>query len=208
MPSLIARILMLAMVFMASSCGTLFLKMYGMKQASSFDNDGLENLCKKYNIPIANAYSLDTSYMTFLRQQDTVLFEQQIQNHYQPLQVLYYDQSGKLLSFHINCYAGGFPNLKWSQIETQINSIPLTQAPIDSLVPFHELKKFMKKIKSQSDLEQSNVQYHIVVLWNNYMGRQSKRLLELVKRKSSENLYKNQQLYFVNTDNFVAKYYN
>ena len=76
------------------------------------DEKTIVRYANHYNIPIADGYELDTSYYAFLLSHDKARYKEQINNHYQPLQALYFDKSGQLQSFQINCYAGGFPNLQ------------------------------------------------------------------------------------------------
>jgi hypothetical protein len=62
---------------------------------------------KEFGLPAERTFRLDTSYLRYLFLLDTVRYADQIKNHYQPIQACYYDKSGNLISFHINCYAGG-----------------------------------------------------------------------------------------------------
>lgn len=87
------------------------LGLFGMKNSKSVDESTIIRYANKYNVPLTDNYELDTSYISFLYSHDTSKYKSQIKNHYQPLQALYYDNSGHLQSFQVNCYAGGFPNL-------------------------------------------------------------------------------------------------
>src|SRR5688572_739650 len=107
----IMTILTLTCSFVVTSCATIL----GMNKLKSIDEKTIVQYAKKYNIPSADNYELDTTYFTFLKSFDTTRYKEQIKNHYQPLQALYYDKTGHLQSFQINCYAGGIPNLNWNR---------------------------------------------------------------------------------------------
>ena len=87
--------------------------LYGIKSLKKVDKASILKHGKKFNIPEQDIYEVDTTYISHLYSIDTTGIL--IKNHYQPLQVLYYGSNGKLLSFHVNCYTGGFPNLNWER---------------------------------------------------------------------------------------------
>ena len=103
--------------FGLTSCSSIFTGLYGLKKIKTVDEKTIVQYAKKYNIPDVDSYELDTAYFSYLFSLDTTKYKSQIKNHYQPLQALYYDNLGYLKSFQVNCYAGGFPNLKWDRNE-------------------------------------------------------------------------------------------
>ncbi len=107
------------LIFGLSSCNSMFTCLYGIKKNRKIDEKTIARYSKKYNIPTADSYELDGVYFSNLISLDTVKYKSQITNHCQPLQALYYDNLGSLKSFQLNCYAGGFPNFKWTR-----NGIP------------------------------------------------------------------------------------
>ena len=76
--------------------------MYGMKSPETITDEKIAEFSENYDIPLADSYKLDTSYVTFLYSLDTVKYKYHIKNYLQPLQALYYDKSGQLQSFQIN----------------------------------------------------------------------------------------------------------
>lgn len=104
-------------IFGLTSCTSVFTVLYGIKKTKTVDEKTIARYAKKYDIPTADSYELDTAYFSYLFSLDTTKYQSQIKNHYQPLQVLYYDNLGYLKSFQVNCYAVGFPNLKWDRNE-------------------------------------------------------------------------------------------
>lgn len=176
--------------------------MYGMKKLKYQSREQILKLAARYQIPEEDCFELDTGYTTFLRSLDTLKYKQQIKNHYQPLQVLYYKRDGSFISFYVNCYAGGFPNLKWN-----IGSfVPPTQAPLDSILPLDTHTYYLHSLSSTGS-GRPNPDYWVIVYWNRFMGRQSERLIKEV-RLNIKNSGKNVKLFYVNNDNFLASQFS
>ena len=184
-----------------TSCSKVFLGIYGMKNISHVDEKVILKYGKKYNIPKQDSYELDTSYFSFLFSLDTIKYKSQIKNHYQPLQALYYDKDGYLRSFHINCYAGGFPNLKWDRNEIFSTFLPKEQAPIDSIVTLDTQLKYLQQLSQTEKFSIDSLDYIIIVYWNRFMGRQSKRLIKFVQENEKLAIEKKVKIIYVNTDN-------
>ena len=176
---LVWTIIMLAF-FGLTSCTSIFTGIYGMKKMKNVDENTIARFAKKYNIPASDNYEIDTAYFSCLFSLDTTQFKQEIKNHYQPLQALYYDNSGELKSFQVNCYAGGFPNLKWDRNEIMTTFPPKQQAPIDSIVPLETHLKYLKPLSQTEKIRPVNYDYIVIVHWNRFMGRQSK-LVEFIR---------------------------
>ena len=107
--------LFLIAAFMLTSCTRVATGIYGIKAIKPVNDELILKYARKYHIPENSSYNLDTSYFTWLFSPDTAKRRTQVKNHYQPLQALYYDKNGRLQSFQVNCYAGGFPNLEWER---------------------------------------------------------------------------------------------
>ncbi|HEY0261677.1 MAG TPA: hypothetical protein VGB95_01530, partial [Chitinophagales bacterium] len=152
-----------------------------MNVPKKLDEKEILHYAKKYEVSVADNYELDTTYFSFLFSHDTAVYKYQIKNHYQPMQALYYDKSEQLQSFQINCYAGGFPNLNWNRNGIFQVFPPKNQAPIDSLVPLSEQLKHLHKLSSSTEISVNNYDYIVLVFWNRFGGRQSKRLIHFVQ---------------------------
>tara|TARA_R110000868_G_scaffold327851_6_gene588743 strand:+ start:521 stop:1165 length:645 start_codon:yes stop_codon:yes gene_type:complete len=187
-----------------SSCSTIFSGIYGIKKIKTVDENTILRYSKKYNIPLADSYELDTAYNAFLNSLDTTKYKTQINNHNQPLQALYYGKTRKLLSFQVNCYAGGFPNLNWDRNEIMSSFPPKHQSTLDSIVPFETQLKYMKPLSKTEGFIESSYDYVIIVYWNRFMGRQSKRLIQLVQNNSELVTDKKVKIIYANTDNIFA----
>jgi hypothetical protein len=107
--------------------------------------EDLENSRREFNLPKEKTFRLDTNYIRYLFSFDTTRYADQIKNHYQPIQALYYDRNGQLVSFHINCYAStGIPDsdLNWNQQNAFASFVPRTVAPVDSILPLNKHLSF------------------------------------------------------------------
>ena len=196
--------LVLTFIFGLTSCTSIFTGLYGMKKTKTVDEKTITRYSQKYNIPTADSYELDTAYFSYLFSLDTVKYKSQIKNHYQPLQALYYDNLGYLKSFQVNCYAGGFPNLKWDRNEIMTSFPPRQQAPIDSIVSLETQMKYIKPLSQTSKLSVDNYDYIVIVYWNRFMGRQSKRLIHFVQENSKLEKEIKVKIIYANTDNIFA----
>jgi len=196
--------LILILVIGLTSCSSVIQGLYGIKNAKELDDQTIIRYSEKYHIPLSDNYKLDTAYLTFLSSLDSINFKEQIKNHYQPLQVLYYNKTGQLKSFQINCYAGGFPNLDWNRDSLFTTFPPREQAPIDSIISIDLQLKYIHPLSQTIDFSNENYEYIVIVYWNRLMGRQSKRLIHFVQenRKLAKD-YKVKIIY-VNTDNIFA----
>lgn len=192
---------------MLQSCSPLLLKTYGLKTIKPLTSEEIIRQGKKYKIPVSEAYELDSTYYTFIKSLDTNRFNQVIKDHFQPLQAIYYDKIGQMCSFHINCYCGGFPNLKWNRNGNFDVFLPKQQAPIDSIFTLEKQLSFIQPLAHQDSLNITPFDYVVVVHWNRYMGRQSKRLIEIVQNNARLTNRERVKIIYVNSDNaFLYEY--
>lgn len=189
-----------------SSCNLLYFKPYGYKNPKYLTTSEIEQCAAAYQIPPKNLFELDSAYFyQFLKKQDQKRYGDQVKNHYQPLQALYFDRFGTLQRFYINCYADGFPNLTWNK-KGNFNSFPpKPQAPLDSLVSFQTLTRYLKPLSNSTPAPKISGDYTIIVFWSRMMGRQSKRLIELVQQNASLARETNAKVIYVNNDNLLAR---
>ncbi len=190
--------------FVLSSCTALFTGLYGLKKLKAIDEQTIERYAKKYNIPSSDSYELDTSYFSFLFSFDTTEFKNQIKNHYQPLQALYFDKTGQLQSFQVNCYAGGFPNLKWNRYDIMTTFPPKQQAPLDTLLNFENQFDYLRPLSQTKSFTHESFDYIVVVYWSRFMGRQSKRLIKYIQNNGVLATNLKVKILYANTDNSSA----
>lgn len=187
------------------SCSPIILKTFGMKKMKELSKEEILRQGRKYNIPDADAYELDSLFFTYLFSLDSVRYKKEQKNHFQPLQALYYDNTGHLKSFHINCNAGGFPNLKWNRFGTFDQFIPKQQTPVDSILPLEKHTEFLRSLTNNSSQQFNENNYVVIVHWSRFMGRQSKRLIKIVQKNCALGVDQHVRILYVNNDNVFAK---
>lgn len=186
-----------------SSCSSI----YGIKTTKALTEEEIIQQAKNYNIPLANNYILDTSFYHFLATfKDTSLAITK-NNHSQPLQVLYYQNTANtfnLVSYHANCYTGGFPNLKWNRNGVFNNFIPGQQAPLDDLLTVKKQFDYIRPLTGVQPFNTVEYDFIVLVYWSRFMGRQSKRLIKLVQKNAKLASNKKVKIIYINNDNFFV----
>lgn len=187
-----------------TGCSVISSSIYGMKSFKPRNEECIKKYADKYNISAASMCVLDTSYLGFIKNIDTVQ-KYNAKNHYQPLQVLYFDQAGNLISFHNNCHAGGFPNLKWNRDGILESFVPRSQIEVDSLMNFQKQLTYLRRVNGEPMIlsDYDTTRYNVVVYWNVFMGRQSKRLIRFVNANCKLAQNEAVNILFVNNDQFL-----
>jgi len=143
-----------------------------------------------------------------LRQEFNLPREKTIQNHYQPIQATYYDKTGRLISFHINCYAGlgvkGKNDLNWNQQNAFASFVPNSIAPLDTILPLTKHLQFIKTFDNKpiDTTGFSAVDYTIIIHWGkNLRPKDCRNLFKIVKENSLLAKGKNVNILYANNDN-------
>ena len=179
----------------------MLIKFYGLKEIKNVNEKTIVRYAKKFDIPTTDLFELDSSYYSFLFSKQTDENKAHIKNHYQPLQALYFNKAGQLQSFQINCYAGGFPNLKWERNDIMTSFPPKNQAPIDSLISLEQYLQLLRPLSQTPELKIDGYDFIVIVFWSRYMGRQSKRLIRIVQDNRALAADKKVRILYANTDN-------
>lgn len=195
------RSIWFVLILSLSSCTPLLTKIYGVKKVKSLDEEKIIKYCNKYNIPEQSCYWVDTNYLNHIFTKDTITSALSIKNHYQPIQVLYYGRDGYLKSYSVNCYAPGFPNLKWNKYGNFDAFPPAGLSPIDSLLQLNDQLSFLHKLSVSDSIDVDSNDFTVIVFWNRFMGRHSKSLIKTVQQNLL--LVKDQKVsvIYVNNDN-------
>ena len=127
-----------------------------------------------------------------------------VQNHYQPLQALYFNNKGILESFQINCYAGGFPNLNWDRDSILTTFPPKLQAPLDTILSESLLLSFLKPMPKSAELKLGDYDYVVYVFYSKFMGRQNKRFINYIQENNKLSNEKKIRVVYINMDNAIA----
>ena len=183
-----APVLLAALAAGLSGCNALYAGLLmGMKNTPPNTPARLREDAQRYQVPPDRVFVLDTSYLRFVRRlaRQPRSYES-AKNHAQLLQLLYFDQAGQLVSFHINCYADPklpSPNLRWNP-DGQLNTFPpRTQVRPDSLLSFSQLLTFLRTPEGQPvEAARFAGQRPVVVFWSHTMGRQTRILLSELRQ--------------------------
>lgn len=201
----------LSAILLFTSCRAIM----GLKQPRHLSDEEIIRLAKKYRIPAADCYELDSNYLLFSIQANQQQPEKKFKDFSQPLQIRYYDMDdGHLQSFHINCYAdrgmaGVVFGLDWNKEGRMELFPPLQQAPLDSLLPFNELLYYMRKLRTTGPFSPGDYDYVVVVYWNRMMGKHVPRMVKQVKRNVRKaEKYKVKVLYANNENLFRGHYFS
>ncbi len=196
-------------VCFCAGCTRIMMSAYGIKQPRLLTRQEISNRSAKLNIPEELSYILDKNYFYALGQKDTLkpLLEKKcsamISKYQQPLQVMYFDEEGKLVSFHNNCYAGGFPKLNWNRDDQFDKFIPPTTIPItDTVLNLDFLLQYLQPLNDINSFQKSKLT--VIVFWCDFMLKQSKVLIKIVKKNLLLDSTHSARLFFVNTDNCYA----
>jgi hypothetical protein len=199
--------LLLIGLFSLQSCSPIFNGIYGFKKLKTLTEDEIITTAIKFNIPLENCLVLDTNYKSLLKSFDTLTQAETVKNHYQPLQMLYFNKDKELISFHANCFAGGFPNLKWNRTNSFSTFPPQTVAPLDTLFSYSMILKYTQNLKpsGQNFREPMVNEYIALVFWNRFLGRQSKKMISLLQQNAALAKEKNLKIIYINNDNFFVQ---
>jgi len=177
--------------------------LFGMNNPKVVDDITILQYAKTYGIPTEDNYELDTAYLTFLSSYDTA-YKTQIKNHLQPLQALYFNRSGQLRSFQLNCNAGGMTNLTWDRNKIMTTFPPKEQTPVDNLLSLDTQLKFLRPLSQMSKLTIDNYDYIVIIYWSRFMGRQSKRLIHFIQDNGKLAGGNKIRIIYANNDNIFA----
>lgn len=206
---------LICLLLLMSSCSPM-LGLYGIRNPKEISQKKIIKYSKRLGISKDAIYELDTSYFSLLSSlkliannsllPDTLkkIERKHVQNHYQPLQALYFNKSGKLESFQINCYAGGFPNLKWDRDSILTTFPPKIQAPLDTLLSESLIISFLKPIFISTEFKIGDYDYNVYVFYSKFTGRQNKRFINFIQENSKLSNEKNIRIIYINMDNAYA----
>lgn len=177
----------------------------GIKQPAECNMEEIIAYSNKFGIPPNSSYYLDTTYLYDLLhsgKNDTTLYN----NLMQPLQIRFYQKTDTLLSLHLNCTAGGFPNLKWNK-RGQLETLPPNfTVEVDTCILFCKDLKYLTPISNDchSFDYYNNADYNIILFWSVFMNRQSKILIREIQNYQKRFPDKKMNVLYVNTDKIFS----
>lgn len=189
---------------------TIAQSIIGIKEVNKLSDSQIVKTSKSFKVDQNANYRLDTTYLSYILNLDTAQFKAQRKNHIQPMQALYFNSSGKLIKFYINCYAaGGFPNLKWNRNGNLETFLPKDQAPLDTILNLAKQLSYLRPVcKSTNDTVTQNQDYYVFVYWSKFTKRHSKRLIRNIKQNVSKSTIAKVKTIYVNYDNVFYKFEN
>ncbi len=176
--------------------------LYGIRKPLPVSDAEIVRVAQQFRIPLDHLYELDSLQPFRIFRMQQLGYSNAAKRLHQPLQVMYFDEQGVLLSWHLNCHAMSFPNLKWNRHHAFMKFPPPGNCPLDSLLTHPILQAMMRPLFSKETRDLVSARYHVVIIWNQFMGRQSKRLVRLVQRNAAIHADKRIKLYYVNNDNY------
>jgi hypothetical protein len=81
---------------------------------------------------------------------------------------------------------------------------PKQQAPLDSVLSLDTQIKYLNLLSQTSKPSVDYYDYIVIVYWNRFMGRQSKRLIHFVQENSKLEKEKKVKIIYANNDNIYA----
>ena len=181
-----------------SACSLIFVTAYGIKwNVKSFSEDELLEKARKLEIdqyPVYQAKPAINSLLDSIFLLDSAYFNT-AKSLYQPLQLVTFNEEGKLIGAVANCDAGGYPNLNWEHL---LDKYPASSYYFVDSFPLSR-STYLTKLNKINTVELDQKRATTFVIYTHFMGRQNKRFLE-----SAFNYHKTHaagtQLVFVNYD--------
>ncbi|MCU7695122.1 hypothetical protein ACFSPU_03975 [Haoranjiania flava] len=200
--------LILLLIVILPACNNAVSRLYGIRSSKFLDDNEIAALANKFKIS-DGIYTLDTNFISALNNFE---YSEQLKNNPGPhpvkykfrqplLIVVFNNATGRQLSFLNNCYAPGFPNLKWRTKNNMQHFPAIGGTPTDTLVNLNDIVTYLKPIQAATLKEKK---YSMLVFWNQYLGRQTGRYLNEVHSYIIKNKVKDiSDIYYVNNDNFL-----
>lgn len=180
----------------------VLLRAIGFRMPKELNEKQVGRLANKMDLPLEDVYAIDTSYFHEIAEWDSLVSKA----HSQPLQAMYYNESGVLKEHHVNCYAkSNGISLDWTYRANFSVFPPKHERPADTIQSFDVLKRHLQSFSFSSPLKTDGYDYVVVVIWNRMMFKQSKNLVETVQDNLNTGLEKNKvKTIYVNTDALYA----
>lgn len=179
-------ILIITITILSTGCSGILKSAYGIKDPVTLSNTEIANQAAKLKIPAESSFRLSSSYFNLLKGRDSLkpgseVCSPMITKYQQPLQALYFNKNGSLVSMHTNCYAGGFPLLKWNNQGQFSSFVPRSTVPItDSVVTLKTIWPYILPVNNASRLQAAETT--VVVFWTGFMAKQSRELIKVVNK--------------------------
>jgi hypothetical protein len=176
--------------------------MYGIHKSAPVSDSQIIRDAQKLRIPANRLYELDSLQLLRIYRLQQLGYSNAAKQLHQPLQVMYFDEEGRLLSQHLNCHAVSFPDLRWNRHHSFLQFPPPGNSSADRILTLPLLQQMLRPLFCADTGHSKGSRYHVVLFWNKFMGRQSKRLVRLVQRNAAFHADNKIAIYYVNNDNY------
>ncbi|MEX0968767.1 MAG: hypothetical protein WD077_16155 [Bacteroidia bacterium] len=211
-------------LFALSGCGLAYRVILGIDTTLTWKSkQEIEKDFDKQNIPAGSRYILDTAtYANAIKSEfrielkkmtdDTVTFDSVqakllktvAKDDLQPVQVRYFDNSLQQIFKQVNCYIRVIP-MSWN-VDNSFDTFPPRISmpalnhrpkPLDYFLP--HLLTLEGEPVTQENLETAD--YYVLIFWNSFMKRPSKKLIRTVKSNIAKNPDRKIVILYVNNYN-------
>lgn len=196
-------IILITSVILFSSCKSVLL---GIKNPRKLSEQDILKAAIKYNIPVSDIYQMNYFFLYYSEMiENSGVAPSVIKDHMQPLQALYYNKSGSLQSYHINCNAStSIGGVNWNKNKVMSSFPPISQIATDTFFPLNRHLEFFKPIASTISFNREDYDYIIILYWNVFMKRPAKKLIHSVQKNISLAGDQKVKVIYVNNDNLYS----
>lgn len=202
------------------SCRVAYRVILGVDSTPEFyTEEDLKKECKKFDIPLEQAWIMDTStyyheikkyYKSIFEKidkQDSIALKEiyrVAKDDSQPVQLRVFDREGVEIFKTVNCYLDPPIPMDWNS-RGAFNQFP-PKTEIESLNQHHLNYDFF--LNAAHPIDKTNTDnfgkvdpdYFVIVIWNTYMKRASRKLIKLIGEKFS-NLEQSIEFKYINNNN-------
>lgn len=209
----IALLLILCISFL--SCGRIYLRLIGVKQTKAVTKHELTSFLNKHQLNPIIVLELDSAKYAALieaKKRDTLTYKSPdwwIQNHVQPVQVIYYDnKEQKPLAAYFNCIAEGrgLTNFTWNKNHELDTFPPKTYTDWrwrDTLFTMNEIVSTFHSFDDKPFLMANyNKRYQIFVFYSLFVEKQSNNLIQEVNMHINKFIKSEADIHYINMDNY------
>lgn len=177
------------------SCKQFVASCYGINN-DEYDINAIKSIVDEDGLNPNFVYYVDSSYYK-LNKIDDYKFKRSGQ----PLQVLIIDSNDNLVNNFVNCDFQGFPNIDFNKNSNFDDSLFLRIDTFNNKWTFtiKDRIPFIKKLGIDNEDCTKHKGKRLYVFYSNTMGRQKRRLFNLVKETSENESF---SIYYVNLDLF------
>lgn len=199
----------LSLPCLCSCTGLLF----GIRNPRPIADEDIRRSAFWYHIPATDLYcnkSTKLYYASVLQNKSGMHLL--AKNHIQPLQAIYFDKNGKMISWHINCLAGGpMGQINWNRDHRMDIFPPITAATTDTIIDFDSFYQMLRPLYSSESSGLGDHDFFVIVYWNGFLKRGSRKLIQTIRKnlilagtKSVKVLWVNNDNDFTNTNQMIT----